>query len=180
MLPRSPSVFNDPAFRARVGLEPAPTGAGPWARLKKKLTPPVQPVFKYEFKASRIMPGDVERIDLWIKEPYRNEISLYAINRVSTDIDGGLDDFEKWLPYARFSTPLDFGKFERKLLLLDVRTYLHWLYNHLVGHVQPLVNETAMRDTMANAAELAKNRHFFEAIRLILRRVDKTLSLIHI
>jgi hypothetical protein len=48
------------------------------------------------------------------------------------------------------------------------------LYNHLVGHVQPLVNETAMRDTMANAAELAKNRHFFEAIRLILRRVDKT------
>jgi hypothetical protein len=41
MLPRSPSVFNDPAFRARVGLEPAPTGAGPWARLKKKLTPPV-------------------------------------------------------------------------------------------------------------------------------------------
>ncbi len=58
------------------------------------------------------------------------------------------------------------------MLLTDVDMYLNWLYKHLVDHVQPLVKETVMRDTVDKAAELAADRHFFDAIRLILRRVD--------
>jgi len=177
MLHSSSSIFDDPAFCARVGLEPTPTGAGPWKWIKKAMNPPTGPVHKYTFQSARIMPGDrLDRTDLWIRSAASKKVLLYAIQRTGKDI-GGLDDFENQLHWARFQTPLDLTKKERELLLTDIEMYLNWLYKHLVGHVQPMIETTdngmhaqsiAMRGRVAKASELAADRQPFEAIRHIL------------
>lgn len=174
------SVFDDPAFCARIGLQLTPTGAGPlkWLKkAKKALNPPTGPVHEYTFQSSRIMPKDLEdRTDLWIRSTDSKKVLLYAIERTGKNIDG-LDLFERYTHWARFQTAHDLTEKERELLLTDIEMYLNWLYKHLVDHVQPLIETNddgkraqsiAMRGRVAKAAELAADRQHFEAIRHIL------------
>ena len=186
MLPHTPSVFEDAAFCARVGVEAVPTGGGWMSKYQKtpKPTPapaPVKP--KPDIIPIRVGFDDPED---YKSGPYQQLVYFYrADDPDSIMLSGGimLGNFihsvfyPQTLPSFRVGHQRGYTARELRSLYYAIDKELEKLYENLDKMIEAYYPENknqqrpkvkALQDKVDAAAA---RRDFFEAIRLALSRV---------
>ena len=189
MLPHTPSVFEDAAFCARVGVEAVPTGGGwmskYWWGKRKPAPAPVKP----KPDVIRIQVGFDEPED-WKGRPYEQVVYFSRTDIASDDphsimLSGGIKIgnvihsvfYPETLPSYRVAHQRRYTARELRSLYYAIDKELELLYDNLDIMIQVDFPENknqerptvkALQDKVDAAAE---RRDFFEAIRLALTRV---------
>jgi len=194
MLPRTPSVFQDVAFCARVGVDAVPTGGGWMSKYQKFLRPRSKPAPAPVKPKPEIIP-----IRIWFDEPEnykgRHYGQLVWFSRADAGLEADDPDFimlsgeiqignvihsvfyPETLPSYRVAHQRRYTARELRSLYYAIDKELELLYDNLDIMIQVYFPENknqerpavkALQDKVDAAAE---RRDFFEAIRLALTRV---------